>query len=124
MKFLVRKTSDRYNTERPPVKGAVFEWFDKVDIRTARPKDIPAFKDQPEDWWYGDGVNHRELTGPRGGFRGIARDFPDGASGWFIEIDSLENLIEFHDKHGSIIIDWCSDNDSIREIEIYDDYKE
>lgn len=118
MKFLIRRTSDSYDSERPPIKGAVFEWFTRIDTRTARPKDIPAFKDQSEDWWYGAGENHRELTGPRGGFAGIARDFPDDASGWFIEISTLEQLIALTDEVGGLILGWHSRNPGIREIEI------
>lgn len=43
---------------------------------------------------------------------------------WSIEINTLEELIDFFERNGDIIIKDCFWNRSLREIEIYDDYRE
>ena len=43
---------------------------------------------------------------------------------WIIEIDSLEDLISFIDKHGRIIIENSCNDENIKRITIYDDYIE
>lgn len=47
---------------------------------------------------------------------------------WTIEINSLEELIEFIDKYGyksnGVVIHTCNHNPAYKEIEIYDDYRE
>lgn len=50
---------------------------------------------------------------------GAFQNFKD--SEWFININSLENLLEFIKKEGSIVIDY---NPDVLEIEIYDTYRE
>lgn len=43
---------------------------------------------------------------------------------WSIELNTLDELMEFFNKHGTIVItDWW-DNQAYKEIEIYDDYRE
>jgi hypothetical protein len=43
---------------------------------------------------------------------------------WFVEINSLKELIEFEEKYGAIIIGTAFYNDDILEIEIYDSHRE
>ena len=43
---------------------------------------------------------------------------------WTIEIDTLEELINFVKKYGTIIIDDSGEKSVPFEIEIYDDYRE
>ena len=43
---------------------------------------------------------------------------------WFVEINTLEELIKFYEENGDIIIKDCFWNKSYTEIEIYDDYRE
>lgn len=43
---------------------------------------------------------------------------------WFVEINTLEELIKFYEEYGDIIITDCLWNKSYTEIEIYDDYRE
>jgi len=52
----------------------------------------------------------------------IKRDFEE--EGWFVEISTLSQLLEFEDENGEIIIKKSTDNPAIPEIEIYDDYRE
>jgi hypothetical protein len=120
MKFRVSRTSDWHNEK--PCKEAKKEPYTRVDMRTARPEDIPAHKGEDPAWWFSEGTNHREVKGPRGGFQGIARDFDD--EDWFVEIGTLDELVKFTDKYGSIVLTWFHYNPDIREIEIYDGYRE
>ena len=66
-----------------------------------------------------EGVNHKTSKGR------IQREFPNGAEGHFIEINSIEELLEFQKKVGNeLIITSAIDNESIPAIEIYNNYRE
>ena len=52
----------------------------------------------------------------------IARDFD--AIGWFIEINTLEELLKFREKYGDLVLTKHYLNPEIVEVEIYDDYRE
>lgn len=54
----------------------------------------------------------------------IQREFPNDSIGWFIEINSLEELMNFKNRYGDIVITNCWENQNITEIEIYDTYRE
>ena len=43
---------------------------------------------------------------------------------WYIKIGKLEDLIDFYNKYGSLIIGSNWDNEKEMQIEIYDDYRE
>ena len=43
---------------------------------------------------------------------------------WSVEFNTLEELIEFCDKYGDVVITNCTRNKAYKEIEIYDDYRE
>ena len=69
--------------------------------------------------WLSKGVNHKTSKGR------IQREFPNGAEGHFIEINSIEELLEFQKKVGNeLIITSAIDNESIPAIEIYNNYRE
>lgn len=110
MKFLVRRTSCLYSK---PCDEAVLEPFIYVDERTVDdPAKIPAFNGKSE-WWYKDGTNHRVIDGH------ICRDI--NSNGWFIEVSSLDELMQFYQKYGRLIfLPECRGVDGI---EIYDDYR-
>ena len=116
MKFYITRTS-MWSDEKP-CKEAVREKYVWVDERCASaPEDIPAFKDRPTDWWYGEGNNHRVENGC------IKRDME--AEGWFIEISGLKELIDFIGKEGEVIVSFSENHISgYPIIEIYDDYRE
>ena len=44
--------------------------------------------------------------------------------GWYIKINTLEELIAFENKYGALIISKDWDNQEEMQIEIYDDYRE
>lgn len=115
MKFMVTRTS-LLGREKCPVEGAKRERFVRIDERTANdPKKIPAHKGTDGDW-YEKGSNHRVEKGH------IKRDFEDEA--WFVELGSLEDLLNFVDKNGEVVVGWSMWNSGIRSLEIYDDYRE
>jgi hypothetical protein len=43
-------------------------------------------------------------------------------TGWFVDIDSLDDLVAFQERHGRLILQQEGRNPP--EIEIYDDYRE
>jgi hypothetical protein len=118
MKFQITRTSG--GEGKPKVNGKfplVHERYTRIDTRTVNdPAKIPA--EHGSAWWYAEGINHR-VEGGR-----IKRDFPDDAEGWFVEIETLDDLMRLVDRNGSIIVNRAWDNDSVRTIEIYDDYRE
>jgi len=116
MKFQIKRTSSWGNK---PCDEAFLDKYTRIDARTTDdPCKIPCYFDNPEKakkMWFGEGSNHRVENG------WIKRDFED--EGWFIEINSLEELMKFHEKYGNLVInsDYSS---SISTLEIYDDYRE
>lgn len=112
-RFIVTRTSI-YGNKRP-CKEAKRAPYTRIDERT--------FNDPAKiDWvggleeWYGNGTNHRVTNGH------IQRDFEDSA--WFVEFESLDDLMAFVNRYGAVVIgEWYSNHD-IRYIEIYDGYRE
>ena len=60
----------------------------------------------------------------RGSIEADIKVYGDTVDVWFIEINTLEELVKFHEENGDIIIKDCLWNKSYIEIEIYDDYRE
>lgn len=115
MKFNVRRVS---LYEGKPCAEAYQDTYTYVDRRsTDDPKKIPAYVGLSTDWWYKEGKNHRIIDGE------IARDFPDSEA-WFVDINSLEELLVFQKKYGSLVIENFYRNSEILSIEICDDYRE
>lgn len=56
--------------------------------------------------------------------RYIQREFPNDAVGWFVEINTLDELLHFQQKYGDIILTKDYYNPEVLELEIYDDYRE
>lgn len=51
------------------------------------------------------------------------KEYPDTPA-WFIEINTLEELIAFADKYGDLVLTHHAYNEKERLLEIYDDYRE
>lgn len=112
MKFKVERTS-LFNDDKKPCDAAFKENYTRIDERVI---DDPSKNIYTKDW-YEHGTNHRVENGH------IKRDFVD--EGWFIEIPSLAELVQFiEDNGGDVVIGKCFGNPSITKIEIYDDYRE
>ena len=115
MKFLVTRTS--LWPDAKPCEEAIKEPYVRVDERTVNaPDKIPAYIGKSTDWWYEGGRNHRVEHGH------IMRDFDDEA--WFVEINSLEELLKFRAKYGSVVIESLYNNHALLHLEIYDYYRE
>lgn len=110
MKFVVTRTSD---FEDPKCDEAFIAPFTRVDKRNV---DDPMKNKYISADWYTLGTNHRVENGQ------ICRDFQEECH--FVEINSLEELLKFQEKYGAIIIRSSHGNDSVLEIEIYDNYRE
>lgn len=112
MRFTIHRTSE-YRTEVQPCKGAYQVDSFQVDERTVKdPSKIPDGKD-----WYSKGINHRVVKGH------IFRDFP--VKVWVVDIESLEELLEFTKEHGEIVLSGSSwRSREFAALEIYDDYRE
>ena len=115
MKFIVSKTSN-YGDPKPCDEAKV-STFTRVDTRTV---DCPSKLLFPSnELWLQEGENHRIVNGE------ITRDFPDQLC-WVVEIDSLEELLEFMDKQDvDLVLSREEDSlENVPTIELYDDYRE
>lgn len=119
MKFKVTRTSN-FNEKKQPCEGVKLEKYDYIERIFC---DDEEFFDRnyanSEGLWRSKGINHTTFCS------GIQRTLPNDREGWFIGLNSLEELIEFIKKvDNKIVIQECYDNETIYEIEIYDDYRE
>ena len=117
MEFLLTSTMGGVENQIP---NAVIKKYTKIEVRN-----FSSFEEYDErlSWmdgnWLSKGVNHKTSKGR------IQREFPNGAEGHFIEINSIEELLEFQKKVGyELIITSAIDNESIPAIEIYNNYRE
>lgn len=118
MKFRITRTS-LWSTQKP-CEEAVKEKFTRVEIRGFKSfEEFDKKFGEIEGDWLSIGVNH--CINDEGY---IQREFPDDAEGWFIEINTLEDLLKLQEKYGDIILSRDWDNPSILKLEIYDDYRE
>ena len=117
MEFLLTSTSGWVENQIP---NAVIKKYTRIEDRSCS-----TFEEYDERFsriegdWLSEGVNHKTSKGR------IQREFPNGAEGHFIEINSIEELLEFQKKVGNeLIITSAIDNESIPAIEIYNNYRE
>ena|SRR5699024_5487659 len=113
MNFLITRTNDFTNSK--PCEEAYEDIYISHDIRTLHSfEDFDEkFKNKFED----NGRNHHINDE---GY--IQREFVK--EGWFVSLNSLEELIHFKEKYGSLVIGNHFNNKNITEIEIYDGYRE
>lgn len=114
MKFHISRTSDGID-EMQPHEKAYKDKYIHIDSRYTDDSNKLNHKED-RDNWYNKGNNHRVENGH------IKRDFQEES--WFIDIDSLKELIDFLNEVGSIVVTKFIWNEDIPEIEIYDDYRE
>ena len=117
MEFLLTSTSGWVENQIP---NAVIKKYTKIEVRGCSTfEEYDELFSRIEGNWLSEGVNHKTSKGR------IQREFPNGAEGHFIEINSIEELLEFHRKVGSeLIITSATNNESIPAIEIYNYYRE
>ena len=118
MEFMVSRTSIPFNKkDRKPCPEAVRKSYIEVDERTVDdPAKVPIHHGE-RTWWYAEGQNHRVEDGH------IKRDLR--REGWFVEIPTLDALVDFICKYGQVVIYPVPDvPDHWLEIEIYDAWRE
>lgn len=113
MEFMISRTS-MWSDERP-CEEAYMKKFKYKDIRLL--KTFEEYDKKFKEKFTDKGTNHRVN---KWGY--IEREFED--KGWFIKIDTLEELLEFTNKYGKIILDKSFLNHDIYSIEIYDFFRE
>lgn len=120
MEFKISRTS--IWGEDKPCKEAYEKKIIRIDER-----DFKSFEEHdnrfPNRKWESEGFNHKILQ-PNNKYDTphIYREFNDEI--WAIEINTLEELINFHNKYGELVIKQSYENPNISEIEIYDDWRE
>jgi len=117
MFYKVTRTS---SWNEKPCDEAIQRKYDFVDIRTLHSfKEFDKKYGEKEGAWLSEGINH--YINEEGY---IQRTFSNYVTDWFIENNSLEELMDFNKKYGSIIMEESHDSPNITEIEIYDDWRE
>ena len=118
MKFIISRTSA--TTEEKPCEGTEREYIETYDERICSMKEAKA-----RGWfeqWFNKTHSHEEIGEDK--IRGIANT---KWLVWTMEINTLKELMKFEEKNGNIIISnsWLTPVDeSLKEIEIYDGYRE
>lgn len=118
MKFTVRRAS-KWSNEDVCCEEAKRDSIVRVETRTLySPEEFDAKFSNREGKWLSVGANHRV---DENGW--ITRD--NGMIDvWSVEINTLDELMEFCKKYGDVVIGNCMWNKAYKEILIYDDYIE
>ena len=117
MEFLLTSTSGRVETRIP---NTTIKKYTKREVRTCSTfEEFDKRFSRIEGTWLSKGVNHKTSKGQ------IQREFPNSAEGHFIEINSIEELLELQKEvRSDLIITSATNNESIPAIEIYNYYRE
>ena len=117
MEFLLTSTAGYVENKIP---NTVIKKYTKIEVRTCSTfEEFDKRFSRAEGAWLSKGINHKTSKGQ------IQREFPNGAEGYFIEINSIEELLEFQrEVRSELIITSAIDNESIPAIEIYNYYRE
>lgn len=119
MIFEVTRTSS-WSEENPPCDGCIPIKIRRVETRTlGSAEEFDARFGKREGEWFSVGTNHRFNNQ---GY--ITRDREE-VDTWGMEINTLEELIEFKNRVGEeLVIGTSYNNPEFPMIEIYDDYRE
>ena len=117
MEFLLTSTSGEVEKRIP---NTTIKKYTKREVRTCSTfEEFDKRFSRIEGNWLSKGVNHKASKGQ------IQREFPNSAEGHFIEINSIEELLEFQRKvRSELIITSATNNETIPAIEIYNYYRE
>jgi hypothetical protein len=95
MKFIISKKIMSVTTNKQVCDEAVLEELTPLDYRN-----VPSIEEAKKKIWYkdwiADGVNHREEDGM------VVCEKKNKFSQWIVEIDTLDELLAFQNKYGSI----------------------
>lgn len=112
---MVERISSYGDDEVAPCEEAYKKEYIRKDVRTFG--SFEQFDNKFRVNFKDSGKNHRINEE---GF--IEREFDE--EGWFVEVDSLEELMEFKDKYGTLVLIDSLWNYEIPMIEIYDGWRE
>ena len=97
MKFIISKKIMSVTMNKQVCDEAVLEELTPLDYRK-----VPSIEEAKKKVWYkdwiADGVNHREEDGM------VVCEKKNKSSKWVVELGSLEELLAFQGKYGSINI--------------------
>ena len=116
MKFIVTKTS--VYSDDAPCDEAKSGMFESWSIRYCTEAYFNKRFAEIEGLWRSKGRNHCVNSDGN-----ICRQAHDERL-WYIEIGTLDELMDFCSKHGQIVVSSNKHSDRDGEIEIYDDYRE
>lgn len=120
MKYKVSRTSGSCMDEKQPCEEAFQEPYTYIEVRAVKSfEEFDKLFAEDEGKWMSEGKNH---CVNKEGY--IQREYHNYDNGWFIEVNSLEDLMNFNEKYGDIILRKCWDNENINEIEIYDSIRD
>lgn len=97
MKFIVSRKRVSVTENKKPCDEAGEEELTALDYRTVKTLEQAKGKIWYKSWFEG-GENHRE----EGGI--IVCDKKEKVKAWVVEINTLEELVEFQSRHGAIVI--------------------
>ena len=122
MEFKISRTSI-WNNDKKPCDDAYRKKIIIIDERGFKSFEEHDEKFSRGEKWLEKGFNHKILpANERFDHEHIYREF--NGEIWAIEINTLENLLDLKEKYGEIIVKNAYENDSINELEIYDDWRE
>lgn len=121
MKFLVTRTSRDDSIKPLDDERLVFGTYDKFDRRTCTEEEFNK-NHLEKSFWRDRGTDHTTWNN----HMWIERRFPDACSGWFIELNTLEELIDLikKDENEVIINVHTLEEYDFAIIEFYDSYRE
>ena len=121
MEFKISRTS--LSSDKKPCDEAYRKKIIRIDERGFESFEEHNTKLPSDKKWLAEGFNHKIVPANKWcDHEHIYREFDDEI--WAIEINTLEELLEFKRKYGEIIICTAFENPSINELEIYDSWRE
>ena len=119
MIFEVTRTSS-WEEENPPCDGCIRIKYTRVETRTlGSAEEFDKRFGAREGKWFSVGSNHRFNN------KGYITRDREEVDSWGIEINTLEELMEFKNRVGEeLVIRSSWNNPEFPTIEIYDDYRE
>lgn len=115
MRFRVTRTSNYGSEADPPCQNVRRERYFRADRYTYMKEEDYDRQQVAAKKWRASGKNHRE---DKEG--GIVRDMEH--EGWFMSINSLDELMAFIKENGEVIL-FMPDEYDVVTIEIYDDFR-
>ena len=116
MKLIVTRTSDWLGKPCDEAKRAKATYLSSLNAKSLKEaRSFPWF-----EAWYNSTTNHR--VDPKQGI--VVGEWKEKQDVWVIEINSLDELLQFVQKYGRVVIQDSQYKEYPYEIEIYDTWRE